>query len=440
MSAARARRAGRAVQTPSAPASDRADRSAALRARLARARFAAVTFWRSTARPALRRVTRPLGIASGLGWALAAAGVGAAVLAVSLGWAEMLAIALVAAVVLVAAVPFVLGRAVYSVTVELASTRVEVGQRAVGRLAVRNIATRTAPSTRVLLPVGTAQPEFRMPRLAPDAEHDELFVIPTHRRAVLTLGPVTSVRSDPLDLLRRTVTWTKPTELFVHPRVTPLDAEMTGILRDLEGLPTRELADDDVAFHALRGYVPGDDLRHVHWKSTARTGSVMIRQFEQTRRSHLVVVLSTRRGEYASDDEFELAVSIAGSVGLSAVRAGKTVSLVTPVGAAPVSTAQQFLDALSAVEADAAATGIAALGRAAATAVPGASVVVFVTGSAAAIADIRGGSLRVPVTARSICVRSAEAEQLSRRVVGDLVMASVPELDSLRAAMRAVNA
>lgn len=390
--------------------------------------------------PVVRRAATVLSIGTVLGWSVAALGAVSAIAAVILGWNEMLAIAIVCGVLLVIAVPFVLRSAAYRVSVELASARVVVGEPAVGRLIVANTAARRSPSTRVLLPVGTARPEFPVPPLDPDAEHDDLFTIPTQRRAVLTLGPVTSVRSDPIELLQRRVRWTEPTDLYVHPRVIPLDGDTTGILRDLEGLPTRDLADDDVSFHALREYVPGDDLRHVHWKSTARTGVTMIRQFEQTRRSHLVVALSTRADEYDSDDEFELAVSIAGSVGVSAIASGKTVSLLTPRRTVGPRSGTQLLDLLSGVESAEGDAGIGELGRTVATTAAGASVVIFVTGSQAAPVDMRAAAVRIPVTARALGLRAAETERLSRRVIGDLALASVPDLSSLRSAMRAVTA
>lgn len=400
----------------------------------------AAGFWTARVRPILLRLARSLQIGSALGWAVAATGVVAAVLALALGWNEMFAIAIAAAILVIAAVPFVLRAAQYRVSVEMASPRVTVGEPAIGRLVVGNTAARTSPRTRVLLPVGQARPEFPIPPLPSGGEHDELFTIPTQRRAVITLGPVTSVRSDPLDLLRRRVAWTEPSEIYVHPRVTSLDGDTVGLLRDLEGLPTRDLADDDVSFHALREYVPGDDLRHVHWRSTARIGSLMIRQFEQTRRSQLVVVLSTRLGEYADLDEFELAVSIAGSVGLSALRAGRAVTVLTAGGALAVRSRTQVLDHLSGIEPSESDRGIGELGHDVVTAAPGASAVTFVTGSVATPVDVRAASLRVPSTARSTCVRAAVRSPLSRRLLGDLAMADVPDLPSLRVAMRAVAA
>ena len=80
-------------------------------------------------------------------------------------------------------------------------------------------------------------------------------------------------------------------------------------------MPTTDLSSADVSFHALRDYVPGDDRRHIHWKTTARTNKLMVRQFEETRRAHLAISLSINTEEYASEDEFELAISAAASIG-----------------------------------------------------------------------------------------------------------------------------
>src|SRR5690606_1690719 len=114
--------------------------------------------------------------------------------------------------------------------------------------------------------------------------------------------------------------WTEHVELFVHPRTVPLHGSSSGFLKDLEGRPTKDLSSSDVSSHALREYAPGDDRRHVHWKTSARTGTLMVRQFEETRRSHLAVVLSTNAADYDDPEEFELAVSVAGSLGVQALR------------------------------------------------------------------------------------------------------------------------
>ena len=396
--------------------------------------------WSSTLRPFATRVLRPLGIVTPLGWAVLATGAAAAAAGLPLGWGELIAIAVGLAVVFAIAVPFVLGRTRYAVAVELASERVVVGEPAVGRLVIENSAGRTTPANRVELPVGSARAEFRVPRLGPSQQHDELFTIPTQRRAVLTLGPVTSVRTDPVGVLRRTVEWTEPTDLYVHPRTVSLTADLTGLVRDLEGLPTRDLADDDVSFHALREYAPGDDLRHVHWRSTARTGTLMIRQFEQTRRSHLVVVLSTRAEDYADADEFELAVSIVASVAVSAAREEKAVTVLTQEGALSAQTPTRLMDSLSAVELKEGVATLDALARAVAQEARNASVVVLVAGTPLAPAEVRSASLHLPVTATTFALRVALGDALSRRQIGEVPVVTVPALDSLRVALRAVTA
>ena len=102
-----------------------------------------------------------------------------------------------------------------------------------------------------------------------------------------------------------------------------LDEAASGFLRDLEGTPSSDLSSSDIAFHALRDYTPGDDRRHVHWRTTARTGKLMVRQFEETRRSHVVVALDNLADHYASEDEFELAVSAAASISAQTMREEK---------------------------------------------------------------------------------------------------------------------
>src|SRR5690606_25353628 len=157
--------------------------------------------------------------------------------------------------------------------------------------------------------VGRGRAEFGIPLLRPGESHEELFSVPTTRRAVIPAGPARSIRGDELGILRRTVRWTGVIDLFVHPRTVRLESSAAGLLRDLEGVTTAKITDHALAFHALRPYEPGDDLRHVHWKTTARTGTLMVRQFEETRRSQITVVHTLDRSRYRNEDEFELSIS-----------------------------------------------------------------------------------------------------------------------------------
>ena len=111
----------------------------------------------------------------------------------------------------------------------------------------------------------------------------------------------TTVHGDPLGLVRRTVAWTERTELFVHPLTVSLESLGAGLLRDLEGTVTPDLSMSDLAFHALREYQPGDDRRYIHWRSSAKHDRLLVRQFLDTRRSHLAVVVDTSPEVYARD-------------------------------------------------------------------------------------------------------------------------------------------
>ena len=137
------------------------------------------------------------------------------------------------------------------------------------------------------------------------------------------------MRSDPIGLLRREHAFADVHQLYVHPRTTVLPATSAGLIRDLEGSPTRRLVDSDMSFHAIREYTAGDSRRQIHWKSTAKTGRLMVRQYEESRRSRMAVVLAAAEAEFADAGEFELAVSSAASLGLRAVRDARDVAIVT---------------------------------------------------------------------------------------------------------------
>jgi uncharacterized protein (DUF58 family) len=219
----------------------------------------------------------------------------------------------------------------------------------------------------------------------------------------------------------------------------------TGFIRDLEGAPTKDLTTSDVAFHSLREYVPGDERRNIHWKSTAKTGSYMVRQYEETRRSHLMVALSLAAGDYASDDEFELAVSVAGSLGVRAIHDSRTVSVVasekTPEFAKRalyavrrLSTINRgrLLDDLAAVETAEAALRLPELARVAAESAAGISIAFLVCGSTVTPTQLRTASAQFPVGVDVIAVVCDPEAVPSLRRVAELSVLTVGFLEDLQ--------
>ena len=294
----------------------------------------------------VRRIAAPV---TGLGGAAIGVAIGCAAVALVTGWAEFAVAALTLGVALAVSALFLIGRSSYAVTLGLHTRRVVAGAQATCALPTVNTGSRRLLPSRIEVPVGASLASFRIPGLAPHADTEDLFVIPTRARSVVTVGPAISVRGDALGLLRRQVRWTAAHQLFVHPRTVVLAGASTGMLRDLEGQPTRDLSSNDVSFHALRPYVPGDDRRYVHWRTSARTGVLMVRQFEETRRTHMALALSADPADYATADEFELAVSAAASLGVQAIREERPVTVCVGARTVPAVSAQRLLDSFSGV-------------------------------------------------------------------------------------------
>lgn len=385
-----------------------------------------------------RRVAPVLGVVSPIGWSLAATAVAAFVAGSALHVTELRILAVVLAVPLVVAAVFVLGRASYRVTMDLSSARVVVGERAIGRVEVANASSHLMLASRIELAVGTATAQFLVPRLAPDRSHEELFAIPTRRRSVLVVGPVRSVRDDPLALMRRQVTWARAQEVYVHPRTARLPGFESGYLRDLEGTPSSALSSSDIAFHALRPYQSGDDLRHVHWRTTARTGTLMVRQFEETRRSHIVVALANDAAHFAHDEEFELAVSAAASLCAQTQREEKELTALSIGSRLRSASPRRLMDDFTVLDAVRGRSTLRDLGRSATDSAPNASAVILVVGSGATPAELMAAGTQLLPGVGGAVVRCVDGEGVRRSQLGPLQLVTIGELDQLARALRAV--
>ena len=291
-----------------------------------------------------------VGAVTPTGWAVITLVIVGLVLAVAFQWVEALACALAGVVALVLAAMRVAWRPPHVVSIRVPNERIVAGQTAVGEISVRNERARSVRSGIIELPIGTGTGEFVVPPLGAHETWDEMFLISSRHRGLINVGPARAVRSDALGLLRRVRMWDEPVLLHVHPRTVRVPFDATGFQLDVEGVATGKLSSSDVSFHALRDYEPGDDRRAVHWQSTARLGKLIVRQYEETHRSHHVIVLDTSRDAW-DHDAFETAVSVAGSLGLANLRESRPVSLTTTEGWLPSGVAMRMLDALSEVKA-----------------------------------------------------------------------------------------
>lgn len=359
-------------------------------------------------RRGLAVVGRPLGFLTPTGRAVVLLAVASYVGAHELGLEELAVIGSLGALLVVLAVPFVLLPTRVHARIALRPTHTIAGDTGQARIHVVNRSPLPLLFPAVRLPIGPESTRLRLPILTRGRETVVTLPVPTRRRGVLDVGPVVARRSDPLGLLQRPARWGSPTELYVRPRMVSLEAMTTGFLRDQEGVPSDQVSMSDLAFHALREYVRGDDLRHVHWRSTARAGQLLVRQYHQTRRNHATVLLDDDVASYAKIDDFELAVSVAASL---VVRAALDQTDLTFVCGREVVTGRSAADVL-----DACCRVETAPGNLAAQAVLAASIapettLLLVTGSAAPIGALKAAEQAFPGDVRSLVFRSDSAAE-----------------------------
>lgn len=249
-----------------------------------------------------------------VGVAVAVSGAVAYIAGWQLGWIEAMVLAAGCLLALLIALPFVLGRLRLDVVRSMNPDRVVVGDKAVATLRISN--PRSVPSGRKIVEetVGSTRRSVDVPTLGPDKHIDSVYTLPTDRRGTVQVGPTLIARADPLRLMRREVVQTDADTLWVHPHIVALQALPVGFAKDLEGPTSDTSPAGDIAFHTIREYEPGDDYRHIHWLSSARTGDLMVRHYVDNRRPHLTVVLDTQVDRYAGDS-FEEAVRIVASLG-----------------------------------------------------------------------------------------------------------------------------
>ena len=370
-----------------------------------------------------------VGAVTPTGWAVITLVMVGLVLAVAFQWVEALACALAGVVALVLAAMRVAWRPPHVVSIRVPNERIVAGQTAVGEISVRNERARSARSGIIELPIGTGTGEFVVPPLGAHETWDEMFLISSRHRGLINVGPARAVRSDALGLLRRVRMWDEPVLLHVHPRTVRVPFDATGFQLDVEGVATGKLSSSDVSFHALRDYEPGDDRRAVHWQSTARLGKLIVRQYEETHRSHHVIVLDTSRDAW-DHDTFETAVSVAGSLGLANLRESRPVSLSTTEGWLPSGVAMRMLDALSEVK----ARSFGDLSRRVREAVaqrPGVSALTLIVGPN--VTDIEAAHLArlAPIDVPVSIIRIGAEGVRARRDLGRGVLLDCSTLDDL---------
>ena len=274
------------------------------------------------------------------GNSLVAAGIALVLTGVTLGESDLLRAAVFAlAVPLVASLFVGRNRFRLSSSRSIVPSRTPVGQPATIVLRVTNRAEQRSG----LLQLDDSVPHvlgqharFVVDRLAPGASVELSYEVKSALRGRFAIGPLRLKLSDPFGLVERSRGFAATDILTFVPVVHPLPGVGLGGAYSTGGeSSSRSVSiqgEDDAATREFRS---GDDLRKVHWRSTARIGKLMVRREEQPWQTRSAMLLDTRgtahRGEGMSGS-FEWSVSAAASIGDHLTRLGYSLRLFTDGG------------------------------------------------------------------------------------------------------------
>lgn len=179
--------------------------------------------------------------------------------------------------------------------------------------------------------------------------------IPTRRRGVFDVGPLDIERIDPMWLSVGRRRDDRLAQVIVHPKIYDLVGPHGAVrVVENESVLRRATSDPMSGFVSMREYVAGDDPRLIHWPTTARTGTLMVRENVEVRRPEFTIVLDTAV-TVGSPDDFEESVDVAATLAVHAIRTGldvvvRTTSRVHSGRPSPVANDAAVLDLLTPVQ------------------------------------------------------------------------------------------
>lgn len=232
----------------------------------------------------------------------------------------------------VAAVVVAMSRPRAEVTRTVHPDRVERGTPALATLVVRNTTARRHGGFSAGDRAGATEHRIQVRPLAPGAEATYHYELPTDRRGLLRIGPLVLNRSDPFLLVRTNRTVGTTSSVLIYPRRHPVRPAAVAFPRHHYDGPTTDpplRGSNDLV--AVREYVRGDEVRLLHWRSTAKTGVLMVREYTDPALTGFTVVLDTRAGALAAE-AFEHAVEVATSLLYAGAKAGQRCRLITSTG------------------------------------------------------------------------------------------------------------
>jgi uncharacterized protein (DUF58 family) len=269
------------------------------------------------------------------GWLV---GGGAAVLLLAgrfLGLTELFALGAVAMALLVGSMLLVhAARLELEVGRVLHPSRVHVGMPSRVELAVRNLRDGSTPVLRLRDPVsGTRGADLLVPPLTRGERTLAAYRLPTDRRGLVQVGPLDVVVGDPFGLVTVATAGAPAVQLTVLPHVDDVPPLPYTSGHDPQaGIRQQNtLGRTGEDFYALRPYAVGDDLRRIHWPSSARQDELLVRQNELPWQGRTTVLLDVRTAAHHGES-IEVAVSAAASIVTATARRQDLIRLLTTGG------------------------------------------------------------------------------------------------------------
>lgn len=197
---------------------------------------------------------------------------------------------------------------------------VSVGQVIRTELGIRNAGSATGnilAEDQVPRSFGRA-PRFVIDSMAAGSRRRLVYRLRPRLRGRHHLGPLRIVAGDPFGIARREHHPGPRTEVIVLPATEPLPRiSLTGAWNGAGENKPRPFSTGGVADATIREYRHGDDLRRVHWPTTARTGELMVRREEQPWQAHATILVDNRSRAHRGsgpDSSIERTVSVAASI------------------------------------------------------------------------------------------------------------------------------
>lgn len=264
-----------------------------------------------------------------LGYRILAISLGSVVGGVVLGWPVLAAIGTMVGAACLLSLLVLVRRPDLVIERRIVPTTVARGEPAIAHLSVRNRAPYRFRGGAAFQKVGADTSPVRLPALPPFDRTLIASRLPTERRGRHEVSPVLQRRFDPFGFATAEQSHGRAEELIVLPRDLGFARIGVALVSDIDGRADDADPRGTMVFHQLREYVPGDDIRRIHWKATARRadpGTLIVRQDVDVARPATTVLVDLRQSRY-SEATFELGLDAAASAINAARDSGSPVTL-----------------------------------------------------------------------------------------------------------------